>query len=222
MNNPYHSNPPALSPNRQYQMPQNTQQRESIVSQLFKNSPVVTTQIATNQQNFRSNEPDGTSITELKKMSNTQMNRTDPANNQNTHIDDARLLKEINERKVRHLVKDINRGLNEYDVPSTHYTDDSDSYNETDDSVRENEFDESRGKFGKYHEKNSYVPDILKDPIICIIIYVVISQSFVQRALGNYISHVVPRADGTVSFVGQLILGTILGILFVFFKKVIK
>lgn len=200
-------------------MPSNGQPRESIVSKLFKNSPVV-------QQNNNPRQPmppmqqswktagdqDGTSIAEIKKMSTEQI-RNDIRQEE---INNMRMMKEKSEKnKIHHLVKDINRHLDDY-APSAQ----SISQN-TEDSMYDSDEDNTE-QINKYVEKNTYIPNIIKEPLLIIVLYVVLSQSFVQKALGNYIPHMGINESGNVSLIGKLIYGTILALLFMFFRKIIK
>ncbi len=67
----------------------------------------------------------------------------------------------------------------------------------------------------------SSIPKILIDPIIIVIIYIILSQPYVQLTIGKYIKQIIPREDKTVSFAGVLIYGIILATLFSLIKRFI-
>ena len=53
----------------------------------------------------------------------------------------------------------------------------------------------------KYHSVNS--------------IYFIFSLGFVKKTIGSYIKYINPDVDGNVSFIGIIIYGLILGIIFI-------
>jgi hypothetical protein len=65
------------------------------------------------------------------------------------------------------------------------------------------------------------VPHNLKEPLILLIIYVIMSQSFVRELLGKYITILNPNEEGVVPIVGIIIYGIILVGLFMFVKKLL-
>ena len=50
--------------------------------------------------------------------------------------------------------------------------------------------------------------------LLLVIIYVILSQGFIKRAIGQYIPQILPSGDQTVSVIGQTIYGCILAVLF--------
>ncbi|CAH6421500.1 Hypothetical protein KVN_LOCUS313 [uncultured virus] len=67
----------------------------------------------------------------------------------------------------------------------------------------------------------SMIPNVIKEPIILIIIYVILSQSFVKNGIGKYIKQINPDENGNISLIGIIIYGTILAVLFMFAKKIL-
>ena len=65
------------------------------------------------------------------------------------------------------------------------------------------------------------VPEILREPLIILILYIVLSQDIVRRIIGEYIPQIRPGENGVVSFTGMVIYGLILVLLFVIFKKLL-
>jgi hypothetical protein len=191
----------------------------SIVNQLFKNSPVVNN----NQSRQMQNTMDGTAVVDIKKMAAIEQQRKQIQDAQNAQINkqlimqNAKALKELEEKnKIHHLVKDINRHLDDYG-PSTLSHDSDESCYELDDGTDREQSSDIKNK-----NVNTYIPYFLKDPIIIIIVYVIISQPFVKKTLSNYITHLHVKSDGSNNIIGQLIYGTILAFLFLLIKKIIK
>jgi hypothetical protein len=67
----------------------------------------------------------------------------------------------------------------------------------------------------------SIMPKDLRDPIIILVLYVILSQSFVYTFIGKYIKQINPDESGRVSFWGILIYGIILAMLFNITKRYI-
>lgn len=102
------------------------------------------------------------------------------------------------------LVSDINKSLDNYspsnqDVPSD---------------------DEPIEEFEGYEYK-SYLPDWFKEFLLILLIYLILSQNFVKTFIGKYIKYVNPNDDGTVSFSGLVIYGTILAVIYLIFKRLL-
>lgn len=108
---------------------------------------------------------------------------------------------------IRYLVKDINRGLGDY-VPSDVQNTDTDETIDNDDEPINKKSDFTL--FG-----------LVKEPLVIILLYLLISQNFVRNSLGSYIPHILPRQDGSLSFIGHLICGIIMASLFMLSKKVL-
>jgi hypothetical protein len=66
------------------------------------------------------------------------------------------------------------------------------------------------------------IPDTLKDPLIIIISYIILSQNFVQKSIARYLSIIKPKEDGTFSQISIIIYGTIIAILYSLIKKIIS
>ena len=180
--------------------PANMRGGTSMVDQLFKGSPVA-------------GPGGGTSLADLNKIS--AGNPTQHKRNQTSPESDTRSENRNNNReehnKIHHLVKNINQSLDDYAPSKSQNTEDSE-----DDSTEKEEDINSKNK-----NSDLYIPEILKEPLLIIIIYVVMSQGFVRKGIGSYISYINPGQDGYVSLIGYVIYGTILALLFMFFKKII-
>lgn len=64
----------------------------------------------------------------------------------------------------------------------------------------------------------SFIPEILREPLLILVIFVIMSQPFIQQNIGNYIKQVNP-IGGRVSLVGIVIYGTIFAIVFAVLKR---
>jgi len=63
------------------------------------------------------------------------------------------------------------------------------------------------------------MPEIIKEPLIILILFVILSQTIVRKLIGEYLPYINPDGSGKVSFVGIVIYGLILSIGFVIVKK---
>ncbi len=144
------------------------------------------------------NKSMGSSIEQLKKH-NT---RIEQYKNESKKITDT----DVDRDDIKNLVKDINRSLEDFDGSKSE-SDES----ETDDieNIEENK------------PVNSYIPEFVKEGLLIIIIYVLLSQEFVRNNIGKFITYINPDDTGKIYIIGYISYGTILAILFLFFKKVL-
>jgi hypothetical protein len=63
---------------------------------------------------------------------------------------------------------------------------------------------------------------IVKEALLIVIIYVILSQGFVKRTIGKYIPQVLASEDQTTSMIGHLIYGGLLAIITISFKKFLE
>ena len=122
--------------------------------------------------------------------------------------------KDLRKADITHLVSDINKSLDNYspsnqDVP----VDDG-----TEEEIEEMEADKEKNANGNSY---SYLPEWLKDILIILVIYVILSQNTVKTFVGKYINSINPGSDGTVSFLGIVIYGTLLAVLYVIIRKIV-
>lgn len=74
------------------------------------------------------------------------------------------------------------------------------------------------------HEANGVVkkiPVFLREPLIIVVIYVILSLDVVKRTLASYIPQLKPSADGGVMFVGIVIYAMIIAISYAVIKKLL-
>lgn len=64
-----------------------------------------------------------------------------------------------------------------------------------------------------------YIPEMFREPLLILILYVVLSQAFVYKALGKYIPQINPDMEGQVSLSGIVIYGVLLAVLYALTKK---
>lgn len=65
------------------------------------------------------------------------------------------------------------------------------------------------------------IPEILREPLLILIIYVILSQPMVKDTLGQYIKQINPDMEGKVSLTGVVIYGILLASLYALAKKFI-
>jgi hypothetical protein len=65
----------------------------------------------------------------------------------------------------------------------------------------------------------NYILSNVKEPIIIIILYILLSQNIVKNFFGNFINEINPKNNGNVSFTGVLIYGLIFSILYIILKN---
>lgn len=69
------------------------------------------------------------------------------------------------------------------------------------------------------NKDKSYIPFGWKEPLLLLFIYLLLSQSLVKQFIGKYIPQLNPGPDGTVGFLGVLIYGILLVVLYFASKK---
>lgn len=67
----------------------------------------------------------------------------------------------------------------------------------------------------------NHIPSFLREPLIIILIYVLMSTDLVKQMIGSHIPQVKSSSDSGVHLTGVFIYGTIIAILFVVIKKLL-
>ncbi len=67
----------------------------------------------------------------------------------------------------------------------------------------------------------SFIPDMLREPLLLLVLFVILSEGTVKDTISKYISQLNPDFNGRVSRVGVIIYGVILATLFVLGKKLL-
>lgn len=81
--------------------------------------------------------------------------------------------------------------------------------------------DTSEEQHGKGNKLLNFIPEVLREPLLIVVIYIILSQPFVKESLGKHIKQINPNAEGVVSFTGVLIYGVLLAVLYALAKKFI-
>lgn len=127
----------------------------------------------------------------------------------------------INNKKnnISNLVSDINKSLDEH--PPTpkkrHEKRRKDKREEQNQETTEEEKDVDQGQ-----GLIAGIPMWIKEMILLITIYFILSIGFVKNTIGNYIRYVNINPDGSVSFIGILIYGLIIAGLFILSRTMIS
>lgn len=146
---------------------------------------------------------------------NTNILPNQSYNNQmNGHLNNSR--SEIND--IQELARDINENLRLGPNPKflSKNTFDENISDDTFDSVSDISEDTNNKQENKFI---SSIPVVLREPLLILILYVILSQSIVKDTIGKYIPQINPNEDGKVSFLGILIYGIILSTLYAIIKN---
>lgn len=65
----------------------------------------------------------------------------------------------------------------------------------------------------------SMIPPILREPLVILILFIILSQPMIKDGIGKYITQINPDVEGKVGFTGIVIYGILLAILFGLVKK---
>ncbi|AYV78756.1 MAG: hypothetical protein Edafosvirus30_7 [Edafosvirus sp.] len=143
------------------------------------------------------------------------------------------LMQQYNQAKnkeVEDLARDLNESLEDLHRRDKRSPQDNienleiDPENENDGEEEKEKILEKKKNKNKTQESTIYmdkIPQILQEPLIILVLYVILSQSFVKNKIGEYIKQINPGPDCNVSFVGIVIYGIILAVLYVIFKKLL-
>jgi len=83
-----------------------------------------------------------------------------------------------------------------------------------DDTTTEDEDEIKPKKKRKYK-----IPSWLKEPLLILILYVILSFGFIRQAIGSNIKYINPDENGEVSIIGIIIYGSIFAGLYALIKK---
>lgn len=134
------------------------------------------------------------------------MNGTSIQDLSQQYYDNNNMQREVlppNQLNIEDLAKDINDNLND-DILESIIDDDNNT-----NAPASNQF------------STSYIINLLKDPLIILVIFIILSQPFVKNTIGTYITQINPNADGQVSLTGVIIYGLILVGLFMIVRQVV-
>jgi hypothetical protein len=92
--------------------------------------------------------------------------------------------------------------------------------------VKDTDTDTEEEKPKKKKSKGSFfnftIPEMIKDPILIWVIYMLMSQNFFKKMIGKYIAQINPNEEGIVSFTGVAVYGLVLVVLFTLIKFLLK
>lgn len=144
----------------------------------------------------------GTSIREIQQPEHNDSPRSPKRNHNNERYVDS------DKEEIRKLARNINKSLDNYE-PSKAHTDEENEDKLTDEDCSENK---------KKDDDNYSILQIGKEMILIVMIYVVLSQGFVRKSIASHITQLNPNSEGVISLTGYVIYGSILAVLFVFFR----
>jgi hypothetical protein len=113
--------------------------------------------------------------------------------------------------KISTLISDINNSLDD----KTKTEEDHNEINEDDET--EEIIVEKPSKTRWF----SAIPYSIKEVTLLVSLYYILSIGFIKKMIGSYIKQINPMADGNISFLGIIIYGIILAVIFVLSKKLI-
>ena len=208
----------------QQQMPMNPlQMQQQMPMQMQQQMPMNPMQMQPNVPQI-TGPTSGTSIADLRTDINPQLFNQRQINNQGQqqYIQRPRITRqkqrkeEDNEDNIVEtdgpnmelLVKDLNRDLDDY-APSKIDRD-------TDDLEGTETDKEKHRSTSKWYKK--LIPNFAKEVLLLIFVYILFSQGFIKKLIGNHISYVNQNTEGNVPFIGVVIYGSILAIFYIIFK----
>ena len=120
---------------------------------------------------------------------------------------------------IKFLVKDINKGLVDYEPSKVMLSDSSDDDTEKDnikESIRENKKNQE-----KKNTTNNTLANYFKETILILFLYILLSQSFIKKGLAKMISHdILINQSGDYTYFGLTLNGIILSTMILFFKNI--
>ncbi len=164
----------------------------------------------------------GTPISQLRK---------DVVKSKSTLIEDiinndTESTKSIKNNKIKFIVDDIN---NDSDIgpkknSKKKYEDvEKDEEDEEDENDEEDDKEKIKEKKKKKSDYlNFSIPEMLKDPVLIWLIYMLMSQNFFKNLVGKYLTSINPNEEGVVTFSGVAMYGLILVALFTLIKFILK
>ena len=115
---------------------------------------------------------------------------------------------------IKNLVEDINNEIEDGKKKKIKVKDK--------DTDTETEEEKPKKKKSKGSFFNFTIPEMIKDPILIWLIYMLMSQNFFKKMIGKYITQINPNEEGVVSFTGVAVYGLVLVVLFTLIKFLLK
>ncbi len=81
--------------------------------------------------------------------------------------------------------------------------------------------DEEKSDYIAFYNIGKHFNKETKELLLLVLIYCILSMGFIKKSVGGYISYINPDETGKYSYVGVIIYGILLAILFISFRKII-
>ena len=147
-----------------------------------------------------------------------QLRRDLPLSRPSTPSTPVEMDREIDEsNKMKFIIDEIN---NDSDIGPKKKKKIEKKDTETDTETEEEKIVEKPKK--KKVNKTSSIPDMLKDPVLIWLIYILMSQNFFKNLVGKYLTTINPNEEGIVSFTGVAMYGLILVTFYTLIKFILK
>jgi magnesium-transporting ATPase (P-type) len=118
----------------------------------------------------------------------------------------------VSERDIDMIARDVNDSLD--DTPQEqHHSEKSKHSKNKDKKTEKND--------AKKETFMSKIPEILREPLIIVFIYIILSTNIVKKTLSSYIPQIRPTTDGNILFVGIFVYALIMAICFIVIKKLL-
>lgn len=139
-----------------------------------------------------------------------------------------------NSRPIKHLVKKVNNMLDNYKHTDNEDIDDVDI-----DEIGDNEIDDQELEYEHEHEQEpvvvksskkkkilkknkicrNLIPAFMKEPLLLLILYILVSQPFISNMVKTYIPYINDDVSTLKQFYGTVIYGVLLVVLFIVVRK---
>ena len=159
----------------------------------------------------------GTPITQLRK----DVASSKATSIQNIINNDTESTKSIKNDKLKFIIDDIN---NDSEIgPRKKYRNKKiEEVEEDNEEEDEDEVEEKPKKKKSSNEFNYNIPEMLKDPVLIWLIYMLMSQNFFKNFVGKYLTSINPNEEGVVTVTGVAMYGLILVALYTLIKFILK
>lgn len=135
-------------------------------------------------------------------------------------IDTHKQNEDANEsNKIKYIANDIN---NDSDIGPPKRKNKKKVYTETESETDETVSIEKPKNKKTNNETTTYIPEMLKDPILIWLLFMLMSQNFFKNLIGKYLKTINPDEDGIVGLGGIAMYGLIFSILFTVIKFILK
>ena len=92
---------------------------------------------------------------------------------------------------------------------------------ENEDETDEDKNEEEKSDYIAFYNIGKHLNKDTKELLLLVLIYFILSMGFIKKSVGGYISYINPDETGKYSYVGVIIYGFLLAILFIAIRKII-